>query len=213
MNNQHLVKSSEGENLISNTPSWPYKRYVFSVIRFSHAAAILIALLFAAAIPRLLGATEGGKPMTISSPSFSNGGAIAKKFTCDGPDVSPELSWSDPPAGTKSFALLVDDPDAPVGNWNHWTMWNLPANKRSLPENVSKDARLPDGSEQGHNDFPKTGYNGPCPPPGKPHRYYFKLFALDTKLDLKAGAGKKELEAAMKGHILAQAEWMGKYGR
>jgi Raf kinase inhibitor-like YbhB/YbcL family protein len=156
---------------------------------------------------------QGAKTMTIFSPSFSNGGNIAKQFTCDGADISPQLSWSDPPAETKSFALLADDPDAPVGNWNHWATWNLPADKRNLAENVSKDPRLPDGSQQGHNDFGKPGYNGPCPPPGKLHRYYFKLFALDTKLDLKSHAKKKDLEAAMKGHILAQAEWMGKYGR
>ena len=151
--------------------------------------------------------------LSISSPSFSSGGEIPKKFTCDGADLSPQLVWTEPPLGTKSFALLVDDPDAPVGTWNHWTMWNLPASARGLGEGVKKETRLPDGSEQGRNDFPKTGYNGPCPPPGKPHRYYFKLFALDTKLDLKPGARKHELEAAMKGHILAQAEWMARYGR
>ena len=158
---------------------------------------------------------DGGKTMslTISSPAFSNGGDIAKKFTCDGADMSPQLSWVEPPAGTKAFALLADDPDAPVGNWNHWVLWNLPPETRGLGEALSKTAHLPDGSQQGTNDFRRTGYNGPCPPPGKPHRYYFKLFALDTKLDLKAGAGKRELEAAMKGHILAQAEWMGRYGR
>jgi Raf kinase inhibitor-like YbhB/YbcL family protein len=158
---------------------------------------------------------EGGSSMSlgISSRSFTSGGDIPKKFTCDGADVSPQLSWSGPPSETKSYGLLVDDPDAPVGNWNHWTMWNMPANGRGLDEGVSKDANLPDGSQQGKNDFHKTGYNGPCPPPGKPHRYYFKLFALDTKLDLKPGASKRELEAAMKGHILAQAEWMGRYGR
>jgi len=150
---------------------------------------------------------------TISSTSFSNGGDIAKKFTCDGADVSPQLAWSDPPAGTKSLVLLADDPDAPVGNWNHWVLWNLPAESRQLAENVDKTGQLPDGSRQGLNDFRKTGYNGPCPPPGKPHRYYFKIFALDTKLDLKSSTGKHELEAAMKGHILAQAEWMGRYGR
>lgn len=155
----------------------------------------------------------GGTTMILSSPAFSNGGDIARKFTCDGADVSPQLTWSDPPAGTKSFALLSDDPDAPVGNWNHWTMWNLPLDLRGLPEGVSKKASLPDGSQQGLNDFRKPGYNGPCPPPGKPHRYYFKLFALDTKLELKPSASKKELEAAMKGHILAQEEWMGRYGR
>ena len=151
--------------------------------------------------------------MNLSSPSFKNGGDIPKKFTCDGADVAPQLSWSDAPAATKTFALLVDDPDAPVGNWNHWTTWNVPASSKGLPEGVPKEARLPDGSQQGLNDFHKPGYNGPCPPAGRPHRYYFKLFALDTKLDLKPTATKKDLEAAMKGHILEQAEWMGRYGR
>lgn len=201
--------------MLLNEQSKQYVRLIGKIIRFiGSATAIWIAVQCASApIHRVRAASDAAKTMTISSPSFSNGGNIAKKFTCDGADVSPEVSWTDPPAGTKSFALLADDPDAPVGNWNHWTMWNVPADKRGLAENVGKDARLPDGSEQGHNDFPKTGYNGPCPPPGKPHRYYFKLFALDTKLDLKPGSRKKDLEAAMKGHVLAQAEWMGRYGR
>ena len=151
--------------------------------------------------------------LALSSKSFPNGGDIPKKFTCDGEDVSPDLSWNEAPAGTKSFALLADDPDAPVGNWNHWVLWNVPPESRSLPEGVSKLARLPDGAQQGLNDFRKVGYNGPCPPPGKPHRYYFKLFALDAKLALKEKSGKPELEAAMKGHVLAQAEWMGLFKR
>jgi Raf kinase inhibitor-like YbhB/YbcL family protein len=178
-------------------------------------AAVMAAVIRPAVLARLSpqSSPQGAHSMTITSPSFPNGGAIAKKVTCDGPDVSPQLSWSDAPAGTKSFALLTDDPDAPVGNWNHWTMWNLPPTTGSLPEGTSKESKLPDGSQQGMNDFRRTGYNGPCPPPGKPHRYYFKLFALDTKLDLKSNGSKKELEAAMKGHILAQAEWMGRYGR
>jgi len=150
---------------------------------------------------------------TISSPSFTNGGTIPRKFTCDGADASPQLAWTDPPTGTQSLALLVDDPDAPLGNWNHWTLWNVPSGSRGLSEAVAKDERLSDGTMQGKNDFRKSGYNGPCPPAGKPHRYYFKVFALDRKLDLKSGTGKKELEAAMKGHVLAQAEWMGHYGR
>jgi len=150
---------------------------------------------------------------SLSSSNFSNSGSIPKKFTCDGADVSPSLAWSEPPSGTKSFALLVDDPDAPVGNWNHWAAWNLPATLHSLPEGLGKEVRLSDGTEQGKNDFGKTGYNGPCPPPGKPHRYYFKLFALDTSLQLKTGSRKKDLEAAMNTHILGQAEWMGTYGR
>ena len=151
--------------------------------------------------------------MNLSSPSFKNGADIDKRFTCDGADVSPQLVWSDAPADAKTFALLVDDPDAPVGNWNHWTIWNVPASAHGLSEGTPKEARLPDGSQQGLNDFHKPGYNGPCPPQGKPHRYYFKLFALDTKLELKPTATKKELEAAIKGHILAQAEWMGRYRR
>jgi Raf kinase inhibitor-like YbhB/YbcL family protein len=151
--------------------------------------------------------------LALSSKSFSNGGEIPKKFTCDGEDVSPELSWNEAPAGTKSWALLADDPDAPVGNWNHWTVWNVPPEARGLREGVSKTAQLPDGTQQGLNDFGKVGYNGPCPPPGKPHRYYCKLFALDTKLTLKERSRKQDLESAMKGHVLGQAEWMGRYGR
>ena len=151
--------------------------------------------------------------LSLSSPSFSNGGGIPKKFSCDGPDVSPQLSWTEPPPGTAIFALLVDDPDAPAGNWNHWTIWNLPASARSLPEGVGKARRLPDGSQQGMNDFKKVGYNGPCPPANKPHHYHFQLFALDRKLNLTGDAGKPELEAAMKGHILAQAEWIGTFRR
>lgn len=157
--------------------------------------------------------TEQAMSFTLSSPSFPNGGAIDKKFTCDGADVSPQLTWTDPPANTKTFALLADDPDAPVGNWNHWAIWNLPGSLRSLPQGISKTPHSIDGSQQGMNDFHKPGYNGPCPPAGKPHRYYFKLFALDTKLSQNSEAGKPELERAMKGHILGQSEWMGTYKR
>jgi Raf kinase inhibitor-like YbhB/YbcL family protein len=177
--------------------------------------AAVILLVASLAVRPALPAHAGEKAMafSVSSPSFTNGGEIAKKFTCDATDVSPQLVWTEPPAGTKALALLVDDPDAPVGNWTHWVLWNLPPTSRGLPEGVSKTAKLPDGSEQGMNDFHRTGYNGPCPPAGKPHRYYFKLFALDGKLELEAGAGKRELEAAMKGHILGHAEWMGRYKR
>jgi Raf kinase inhibitor-like YbhB/YbcL family protein len=177
---------------------------------------LLLPLAFRSFIPlSFLFPRHGGKNMSfaLTSASFGNGGGIAKKFTCDGDDVSPQLSWTEPPAGTKSFALLADDPDAPVGNWNHWTLWNVPESSRSLAENLSNAARLPDGTSQGVNDFRKVGYNGPCPPPGTPHRYYFKLFALDEKLDLKQNARKQDLEAAMRGHILAETEWMGRYGR
>ena len=149
----------------------------------------------------------------ISSSAFSEGGTIAKKFTCDGPDVSPALTWKDAPASAEAFALIMDDPDAPVGTWVHWVLYNLPASTKELPEGVEKTEQLPNGALQGRNDFRKIGYGGPCPPAGKPHRYYFKLYALDRKLDLKTGATKAEVEAAMKGHILGQTQIMGRYGR
>jgi len=152
-------------------------------------------------------------PLELKSSDFSSGGSIPRQFTCDGADISPALAWNEPPAATQSFALIADDPDAPVGTWVHWVLFDLPANVRSLPQNVPKQEQLADGSRQGHNDFRKIGYGGPCPPPGKPHRYFFKLYALDTKLNLKPGATKKDVERAMQGHILAQGEWMGRYGR
>jgi len=149
----------------------------------------------------------------LTTTAFENGGSIPKKFTCDGADVSPALSWSEPPAGTQNLALISDDPDAPAGTWVHWVVYDMPAAARGLPEGVAKTGEVPGGGKQGVTDFRRPGYGGPCPPPGKPHRYYFKLYALDTKLALKPGASKREVEAAMKGHILAQAELMGRYGR
>ena len=149
----------------------------------------------------------------ISSSAFSEGGMIPKKFTCDGPNVSPQLSWKDAPAATQSFALIMDDPDAPVGTWVHWVLYNLPANAQELPEGVEKQEQPANDALQGRNDFRKIGYGGPCPPAGKPHRYFFKLYSLGTKLDLKAGVTKADLERAMKGHILGQGQLIGRYGR
>ncbi len=154
----------------------------------------------------------GGAGMELTSAAFKPGEMIPAKYTCDGPDVSPSLTWSDPPAGTKSFALISDDPDAPVGTWVHWVMWNIPATARSLEENLSKKESLPNGTKQGTTDFRRIGYGGPCPPSGT-HRYFFKLYALDTTLNLPASTTKKDLEKAMLGHILAQVELMGKYRR
>jgi Raf kinase inhibitor-like YbhB/YbcL family protein len=155
----------------------------------------------------------GAMPLQISSAAFSAGEGIPKKFTCDGLDVSPQLKWNDPPANTQTIAVIMDDPDAPAGTWVHWVLYDLPADTRELPEGVAKQDQVASGARQGRNDFGKIGYGGPCPPPGKPHRYFFKLYALDAKLGLKAGATKAEAERAMKGHILAQAELIGKYGR
>src|SRR5713101_10130530 len=158
-------------------------------------------------------AKGGAMAPQISSPAFSAGEAIPRKFTCDGPDVSPRLKWNEPPAKTKSFALIMDDPDAPAGTWVHWVLYSLPAGTTELPEGVEKQEQLANGAIQGRNDFRRIGYGGPCPPPGTPHRYYFKLYALDTKLNLKAGATKPELELAIKSHILGETELMGRYGR
>ncbi len=150
--------------------------------------------------------------MELKSSAFTAGGMIPKKYTCDGPDVSPSLSWSDVPAGAKSLALIADDPDAPMGTWVHWVAWNIPPNARGLEEGVPKQDSLPNGMKQGTTDFRSIGYGGPCPPSGT-HRYFFKLYALDTSLNLPPGATKKDLEKAMQGHLLQQVELMGKYAR
>jgi hypothetical protein len=164
---------------------------------------------------QLLFVATGGQVMTfeIRSPAFASGGTIPTKHTCDGADVSPRLSWTELPAGTKSLALIMDDPDAPVGTWVHWVLYNLPASARELSEGTPATEMLTSGTKQGINDFRKIGYGGPCPPQGPAHRYFFKLYALDTALNLAPRATKKQLEAAMARHILAQAELIGRYGR
>ena len=151
--------------------------------------------------------------LSLSSTAFKEGGQIPQKYTCDGQDVSPLLAWDEPPQGTKSFALIVDDPDAPVGVFTHWVLFNLPAIARQLPEAVPTQNQLQDGALQGKNDFRRIGYGGPCPPSGRPHHYRFILYALDKPLDLKAGASKKEVLDAMKGHLLAQGQLTGTYQR
>lgn len=149
----------------------------------------------------------------LTSPAFAAGGTIPREFTCEGNDSSPALRWTDPPSGTKSLALIMDDPDAPAGTWVHWVAFNIPAGARELPAGTAKDGEPPNGVLQGQNSFERLGYGGPCPPPGPAHRYFFKLYALDVKLDLKSGAAKPEVEDAMKGHTLAKAELMGRYKR
>ncbi|MBI4341260.1 MAG: YbhB/YbcL family Raf kinase inhibitor-like protein [Candidatus Omnitrophica bacterium] len=148
----------------------------------------------------------------LTSPAFTDSQSIPAVYTCDGRDLSPPLSWSEPPPGTKSFALISDDPDAPAGTWVHWVLYNLPPSTRSLKEGLPTAAQLPDGARQGMTDFGRAGYGGPCPPSGT-HRYYFTLYALDTALTLKADAAKRDLEAAMSGHTLARAQLMGTYRR
>jgi Raf kinase inhibitor-like YbhB/YbcL family protein len=151
--------------------------------------------------------------LAVSSAAFREGEVIPAKYTCQGRDISPPLTWSEPPAGTQSLALIVDDPDAPGGVFNHWVIFKIPADSRELPEAVPAQAELPSGALQGKNDFGRIGYAGPCPPPGRPHRYQFTVYALDTSLDLTTGAAKKQLLTAMQGHVLARGELSGRYQR
>jgi hypothetical protein len=145
--------------------------------------------------------------LAVTSTAFEAGAPIPSKHTCEGDDVSPALQWSDPPEGTKSFALLCDDPDAPVGNWSHWVLWNVDRTARGLEEASTAGV-------SGQSDFRRPGYGGPCPPKGHgPHRYFFEVYALDSTLDLRESAKKKQLEKAMEGHVLARGELMGRYER
>lgn len=177
------------------------------------------------ALPAILGAWEeqsiiqaartGDSPMSIalSSTAFDEGDMIPKRYTGDGQNVSPPLEWSDPPPKAKGFALICEDPDAPSGTWVHWVLFDLPADTRKLKEGVPTEKTLADGARQGTNDFRKIGYGGPAPPRGKPHRYYFTIYATDAVIDLPAGATKDELNAAIKGHVLAEGRLMGRYER
>jgi Raf kinase inhibitor-like YbhB/YbcL family protein len=150
--------------------------------------------------------------LEIKSKAFVEGGTIPKKYTCDGSDISPPLSWTQPPEGTRSLVLICDDPDAPMGTWVHWVLYNLSPNRLELPEGVPGKKEVLSGAKQGTNDFRKIGYGGPCPPGGT-HRYYFKLYAIDSELDLNAGATKKEVLREIEGHILAEGQLMGRYSR
>jgi Raf kinase inhibitor-like YbhB/YbcL family protein len=153
-----------------------------------------------------------GETMKLTSSAFDEGGMIPSKYTCDGADVSPPLKWGSLPDGTKSLALICDDPDAPVGTWVHWVYYDIPAKAKDLPENITSDEHPAPGGDQGINDFRRIGYGGPCPPGGT-HRYFFKLYALDTLLNLSPGATKKRVIKAMENHIIGQVQLMGKYKR
>jgi Raf kinase inhibitor-like YbhB/YbcL family protein len=152
------------------------------------------------------------KKMELSSTAFKNGEYIPNKYTGEGLDVSPPLKWSAVPEGTKSIALIADDPDAPRGTWTHWVAWDIPPDTTELPEAVPAQKTLDNGIKQGANDFGKFGYGGPMPPPGSDHRYYFRVYALKNPPN-PAGAKKKDLEQAMQGQILGQGELMGRYKR
>jgi len=151
-------------------------------------------------------------PFSLKSPAFANGGEIPKRYTCDGADLSPAVAWDGVPAGALSLALIAVDRMRPWGH-GHIGSFGTSRQGHSHAGGRAEDRIARQGRASGRNDFKRIGYGGPCPPPGKPHRYFFKLYALDAKLDVKAGAGRNELEPAMKRHILSQTEWMGTYRR
>ena len=188
----------------------PILLIVAVLILLAIAGFILIVLLLAPARTEVFStiSSESEATMNLTSPAFTQGQPIPVKFSCKGADLSPAIAWTEPPADTKSFALIMDDPDAPVGNWVHWVLFNIPASARALPE----AATFADGSVQGTTSAHSVGYHGPCPPSGT-HRYFFKLYALDTTLNLSSSADKKSVLAAIEGHILAQAELMGTFSK
>ena len=188
--------------------------------RYNMCRVTILLTAICLVIGLLAGCGSEGQPLeqeetvlAVSSPVFEEGGKIPAEYTCNGEGISPPLSWDEPPKETRYFALIMDDPDAPGGVFTHWVMLNIPLNSRQLPEAIPAQAQLPDGALQGKNDFGRIGYGGPCPPPGRPHRYQFTLYALDQPLDLKAGVSKKQLLSAMQGHILAQGQLSGTYQR
>ena len=170
---------------------------------FVYAVTIAVFLLFAGEAAAL----------KIESPAFESKAEIPKKYTCDGENLSPPLKWNNPPAGTQSFALISDDPDVTIGSWVHWVAYNLSSDTQELQEGLPKNETLENGIVQGMTDFRRVGYEGPCPPPGKAHRYYFKLYALNTALTLPPKATKADILLAMNGHVLAQAELVDLYQR
>lgn len=174
----------------------------------------LISVLIIGCAPRQQPIKDGEIALSMSSRAFQEGQGIPDKYTCQGRDISPPLAWSEPPAGTRSFTLIMDDPDAPGGVFTHWVIFNIPPDSRELPEAVPIQDQLSSGALQGNSDFGKIGYVGPCPwPPGSLHRYQFILYAIDQTLDLNAGATKQEVLDAMQGNILAQAQLTGTYQR
>jgi Raf kinase inhibitor-like YbhB/YbcL family protein len=176
-------------------------------------AAALLASFIAARNQQAQPAKGATVKLLLTSTAFADGQPIPHRHAFDDDNFSPPLQWSNVPPAAQSLALICDDPDAPVGIWVHWLIYNLPPTTTGLSEDVPKSPELPNGAKQGLNDFKRLGYGGPAPPPGKPHRYFFKLYALDVRPDLKPGLTKKELLKAMEGHVLAEGQLMGTYQR
>lgn len=186
-------------------------KYFLGVALIAATVACAAFLLTCAAPARRVLARENA--FRLETTAFPAGGIVPAQYTCAGENISPALRWDGAPPATRSFALIVTDPDAPGGTWVHWVAFNLPSEVRSLPERVPRGDEIRGGGLQGMNDFRFNGYGGPCPPPGNPHRYFFRLYALNVQLALKPGATRGEVEDAMKGHILAEADLVGRYGR
>jgi len=183
-------------------------------ISFSLIASLLITILLLCTHPKVYSQDnkEPDMSITLTSPSFEEGEMIPVQYTCDGKNISPALNWKNIPDSTKSLALIVEDPDAPGQTWIHWVLYNIPPSVTELPENTSADKKLKNGAVNGTSSFRKLGYGGPCPPSGT-HRYFFRIYALNTMLNLDPGATKTELVDAMKGHILSEGQLMGRYER
>lgn len=183
-------------------------------IKMAFAAVLLLAgLLTTGCSQEPKSATGNVVKIHLASTAFADGQPIPVKFTGDGLDISPPLAWTNAPAGAKNFVLIVEDPDAPAGTWTHWLIYDLPPGTTALTEDQLKVPQLRTGAKQGLNDFKKTGYNGPAPPPGKAHRYYIKLYALDKITGLAPGASKTDLLKTMDGHVLGEGQLMGTYQR
>lgn len=186
------------------------------IIKSSRARNLIPLILFSCVIGihvEAIGKEGYAMKLDIKSMAFGDGNSIPKQYTCDGADISPQLSWSQPPEGTGSMVLICDDPDAPMGTWVHWVLYGLSPDTLEISENIPDDKEVLGGAKHGVNDFHKYGYGGPCPPGGT-HRYFFKLYAVDTEVvDLDPGATKDEVLVAIKGHVLAEGQLMGRYSR
>ena len=185
-----------------------HRRHLIIGLAIFAAAACVLSTMGSVMAP-----PETHRKMELASDAFKDGQPIPSQFTCDDKNVSPALAWKGAPEGTRSLALIVDDPDSPTGLWTHWVVFNIPADSLGLAEDAVKSKTTPASVRQGMNSFKQLGYGGPCPPAGKPHRYYFKMFALDTTLNLQSGASRADVEAAMTKHILAQGQLVGTYQR
>jgi Raf kinase inhibitor-like YbhB/YbcL family protein len=184
-------------------------------MKFMHIILVIFILTFAAFIASMAFEDDKGEisGIELKSDAFQHEKPIPAKYTCEGEDISPDLTWGELPEGTMELALICDDPDAPVGTWVHWVIYGIPADTGGFLEAFPLEEQTDTGILQGENSWGRVGYGGPCPPKGKPHRYFFKLYALDKELGLKPGQDKKALEKAMKGHIIGYGELMGTYAR